>query len=183
VYGERSQYTIVAVEPQAGGTEWYRRVWDRIVSLSPIAGAKLEGCDRFLTLLSYPPAPQLVRYDGHRWDTVSLLPVIDVWRDTISPQFQYYGERPQQWVWNGASVFVWSWYTNGWWSADSGKTWEIVRFDSIGVVYQSRGRTSRDRYALFRRILDSRGARSFGWTPVREKLSMSAFLIPFVPSL
>ena len=133
VYGERSQYTIVAAEPQVGGTEWYRRVWDRIVSLSPIAGAKLEGCDRFLALLGYPSAPQLVRYDGRQWDTVSLLPVIDVWRDTILPQFQYHGERPQHWVWNGASVFVWSWYTNGWWSADSGKTWEIVPLDSIRI--------------------------------------------------
>ena len=133
VYGERSQYTIVAVEPQAGGTDWYRRVWDRIVPLSTVAGVKLEGCDRFLALLGYPRAPQLVRYDGHQWDTVSLLPVIDVWRDTVFSQYRYHGERAFQWLWNGQSVFVGSRYTNGWRSEDSGKTWEIVRFDSVWI--------------------------------------------------
>lgn len=47
VYGERGQYTIVGVEPVEGGKEWQRRVWDRIVPLSTVAGAKLEGCDEF----------------------------------------------------------------------------------------------------------------------------------------
>ncbi len=135
VYGERRQYTIVGVEPVEGGKEWQRRVWDRIVPLSTVAGAKLEGCDEFLALIGYPSAPQVVRYRSSAgvWDTVSLLPVIDVWRDTVYAQFKYYGERPTRWVWNGQSVFVLTFYSNGWWSTDGGKTWTVVQLDSVGI--------------------------------------------------
>ncbi len=135
VYGERQQYTIVGVEPVEGGKEWQRRVWDRIVPLSTVAGAKLEECDEFLALIGYPSAPQVVRYRGSAgvWDTVSLLPVIDVWRDTVYAQFKYYGERPTRWVWNGQSVFVLTSYENGWWSSDEGKTWDVVHFDSLRI--------------------------------------------------
>ncbi len=129
VYGERSQHSIVGVEPEGGGDVWYRRVWNRIVALSLVAGAKFEDCGSFKVLIGYPPKPQLVRYDGQQWDTISVLPVADVWRDTLYPQYGYYGERPVFWVWNGNDVFVGSWYQYGWWSEDGGKTWKIVQFD------------------------------------------------------
>ncbi len=145
LYGERSQCAIVAVEPPEGGTEWYRRVWDRYIPLSFVPGAKLESCEELLLLVGYPPAPQVLRYQQSKgWDTVAVLPFIDVWRDTaFAEQYGYHGERATGWVWNGNAVFVRTWYQHGWRSEDGGKTWEVVRFDSLFIhnvfPYGSRG--------------------------------------------
>ena len=133
VYGERGQCSIIGVEPPDGGKEWERRVWDRLISLALVPGVRLNGCNQMLVLLGYPPAPQVVRYSvtERTWDTVSLLPFIDVVRKKPLPQFRYRGEQPWRWLWNGDAIFVSSLYNHGWRSEDRGNTWHVVTLDTV----------------------------------------------------
>ncbi len=133
LFGSRSGYAIVAVGQDQ---QWQRKVWDRWAAwLVVLLSAELRGCQEVRLVLGYPGASSILRYNvaTDRWDTVALLPRIEYETSpNLSAQWQFKGARAWRLFRSGKyRVLTSDHWLKGWWSPDSGKSWEILDMDSV----------------------------------------------------